>query len=272
MKVVQLNCWEFAFKEEIIEFLRQQKPNIVNLQEVATSYLPKNVDYNKDPFLCRLGSELGMKVIFAPTSGNLDEFGNIQYNGNAVLTNLEILDYQIIWDKYNHNHPKIRTVEENVEIARLCKINKNLAYPFVFDDPKNVIYTTLLSPNGKKFRNATTQFTVSQMCTETIQMIRQAQQIVHFLKNSLDMPTILTGDLNIERGSGIIHTLEQKFEIVNDARPTLNPNTHSSILRNPAWQGVSVDYIFAKEIQVLDYQLHTEKLSDHLCLVAEFDL
>jgi endonuclease/exonuclease/phosphatase family metal-dependent hydrolase len=271
MKLIQLNCWEFAFKDKLFAFLKIQNPDIINLQEVSTAFLSPDLDYNLDLFLCKLKTELGMRLIFAPTSGNFDRDGNIQYIGNAVLTKLEILDYQIIWDKYNQNSPKIRTVKELTRIEELCKIDRNLAYPFVFEDVKNVIYV-VLKLGDKKFRNATTQFTVSQKCTETIQAIRQANQIMNFLDNSLDMPTILTGDLNIERNSGIIRTLLQKFEIVNDNRCTLNSKTHQSMLANPNWQGVSVDYILQKDIKILDYRLNLENLSDHLCLITEFEL
>ena len=270
LKIIQLNCWMFHFFDEILDFCTAQDADIINLQEATSGYV---LEFSNGQFLEELASKLGMKIIYAPWVGVENDERKVNWFGNAVLTRLEVLDYQIIWDKNNQDSPHFRSHEDHMTIEKLCEVDRNLAYPFVFKEPKNFISTTLKTPAGRILRNLTTHFTVTQMCTETLQTIQQSENITHFLVNSKQLPTIVTGDFNIQRSSASIRNLETALQIVNEDQNTLNPKVHAIFRKNKEHSaGLSIDYILQSGIDVKTCTISQASISDHLAIVMEFEV
>jgi endonuclease/exonuclease/phosphatase family metal-dependent hydrolase len=275
LKLIQLNCLQFIYFDKILKFLKEQNPDIINLQEATSGNVS---DFGKGVNLEKLAQELGMTVFFKPFTATESENGEFDWFGNAILTRLEIIDSGTHWLLDGQKKTGILTNQENNKIQERIKINRNLAYPIVFSQPKNLIWT-LLKHNGKVFRNITTHFTVSQKCTETLQMIQETQSVCDFLDNVKDIPTFFTGDLNIHQQAGCITNLKSKMQLVNqDSVNTLTPAIHQ--IFEPKYQeldpglknGLSVDYVFQKNIKIINSQIPNVEVSDHLPIVVEFEI
>jgi endonuclease/exonuclease/phosphatase family metal-dependent hydrolase len=274
LKLIQLNCLEFQYFDAILQFLKVQNPDIVNLQEAAT-------DFTDEPksnglYLDKLAIELGMQVIYSPFTGKESQDKKLNWIGNAILTKLEIIDHGTAWLHENQNKAGVRTFEENQKLLETFKINRNFAYPMVYKQPKNLIWT-LLKHEGKYFRNITTHFTATQKCTETLQMIQEAEAVGRFIDNTKEMPTIFTGDLNIHQKASCIENLKSKLTLVNEGSiNSLTPSIHQIfwpeyIARDPSLKdGLSVDYVFQKGVKILNWTIPDVAISDHLPVVVEF--
>ena len=266
MKVIQLNCWKFNYLQEIIGFLKSEKPDIINLQEVSSGKFNKNNFNIWEPFE-HLKIELGMDGIFAPFTGLQSEDGTFSEAGNGFLTNLEIVDFGINFEK---SLPPYTIYKDSDDLIQTVLKNDKSKYYNIFREPKNFIWS-VLQKDGKYFRNITTHYTASYNCTETIQMLDQTESIISFLKQTKDLPTIFTGDLNIHPNSASVAKLKQELtQLSCNEINTLNPKIHPAFSNgNP--EGWKVDYIFEKGFEVKKYSVPQITISDHLPLVVEVE-
>jgi endonuclease/exonuclease/phosphatase family metal-dependent hydrolase len=275
LKLIQLNCFQFTYFDQILKFLKEQNADIINLQEATTGPLSK---FGDGIYLNQLAKELNMQIIYSPFTAKESKDSKLDWFGNAILTKLEILDYGTHWLHDGQTKVGIMKVEDQQKLQEAIKINRNLAYPIVYNQPKNLVWA-LLSHDGKVFRNITTHFTATQKCTETLQMIQEAQAVCDFIGNIKAVPTIFSGDLNIHQGAGCIELLKQKFSLVNQGSiNTLTPAIHQ--IFEPKYQemdpglknGLSVDYVFQRDIVVNKWQIAAAQISDHLPIIVEFEL
>jgi endonuclease/exonuclease/phosphatase family metal-dependent hydrolase len=276
LKLIQLNCFQFTHFDEILKFLIEQNADIINLQEATTGLIS---EFDKGVCLNKLAKELGMQVIYSPFTAKESQDGKLDWFGNAILTKLEILDYGTHWLHDGQNTAGIINYQDDKKLQEAIKVNRNLAYPIVYNQPKNLVWA-LLSHKGKVLRNITTHFTATQKCTETLQMIQEAQAVGDFIDNVKDIPILFTGDLNIHQQAGCITTIQQKINLINHG----NNNTLSKVLHpifvepkyllnDPSLKnGRAVDYVFQKGISVLNWQIQNVEISDHLPIVVEFEL
>jgi endonuclease/exonuclease/phosphatase family metal-dependent hydrolase len=276
LKLIQLNCLEFQYFDEILKFLKEQNPDIVNLQEATTDFTDELG--SNGIYLDKLAGELGMQVIYSPFTGKESQDKKLNSFGNAILTKLEIVDHGCIWLHANQNKAGVLTFEENQKLLETLKINRNFGYPMVYSQPKNLIWT-LLKHEGNYFRNITTHFTATQKCTETLQMIQESGAVCNFIENCKDLPTIFTGDLNIHQKASCVENLKSKLNLVNEGSiNSLTPSIHQIfwpeyIARDPSLKdGLSVDYVFQKGIKILNWTIPEVAISDHLPIVVDFEL
>lgn len=267
MKIIQLNAWKFKFLDETIAFLKSEKPDIINLQEVSSgkfNYCDLDIE---NPFEI-LKNELAMNGIFAPFTGLKSEDGTFSESGNGFLTSLEIVDFGVIFEK---TLPSYTVYSENDDLIQTILQNDKSKYYNVFSEPKNLIWC-VLKKDGKYIRNLTTHFTASYNCTETLQMLNQTQSILDYLKYAKNLPTIFSGDLNIHPKSASVAKISQNLELVNiEGENTLNPQVHPVFKKNST-AGWKVDYIFQKGFEIISYQIPEITVSDHLPVVAELEL
>jgi endonuclease/exonuclease/phosphatase family metal-dependent hydrolase len=268
MKIVQLNAWGFRHFEAILEFLKKEKPDIINLQEVEFAH-PQRDTKGEVNYFEILKRELKMDGIFAPWK-KVDLGGGKFYEfGNAFLTNLEIVDYGV---QFEPTLTAFKTVSADDEAFQVMVKNDKSKYYATFDDTKNFIWSTL-KYKGQLFRNVTAHYTVSYECTEISQMINQTKSIVSFLENAKPLPTIFTGDLNIHSKSHSIELLSQSLGLVNpNLINTLTPKYHPIFQFHPDSEGRAVDYIFQKGFNVSKWDCLDVAISDHLPVVAELDI
>jgi|694.fasta_scaffold16772_7 endonuclease/exonuclease/phosphatase family metal-dependent hydrolase len=267
MKIIQLNAWKFRFLEEMLEFLKKEKPDIINLQEVSSGKFNNHKLDIQEPFEF-LKKELKMDGVFAPFTGLKSEDGSFSESGNGFLTNLEILDFGIIFEK---TLPPYTIYSDQDDLIQTTLKNDKSKYYNVFKEPKNLIWC-LLKKDGKYFRNLTTHFTASYGCTETLQTLNQTESVLNYLKYTKNLPTIFSGDLNIHPKSASVEMLSQNLKMLNSGEQnTLNPLVHP-IFKNSQSKGLKVDYIFQNGFEVVDYKVPDITVSDHLPLIAELEM
>jgi endonuclease/exonuclease/phosphatase family metal-dependent hydrolase len=273
LKLIQLNCFQFTYFDQILQFLKGQNADVINLQEATTG---KVSEFNNGQYLEKLATELGLKIIYSPFTAKETQEGNMDWFGNAILTKLEIVDYGTQWLHEGQNKAGVVTYQDDKKLKDAIKINRNLAYPIVYNQPKNLVWA-LLKYDGKVFRNITTHFTATQKCTETLQMIQEAQAICDFIDNTKDIPTIFTGDLNIHQQAGVIQNLKSKLSLVNEGSVNSLTKSNHQIF-TPKYQeldlglkdGLSVDYVFQKSFKVNTWKILDVEISDHLPIAVEF--
>lgn len=264
LKIVQLNCWNFRYFEEMLEFLKKEKPDIINLQEVSSGDLIMNSNKNFD--FEYLKKELKMEGVFVPRFGIKDDVKGDYFFGNGFLTNLEIVDYGSFFDKFSPGFSWY-TKENNVFGTE----DRYETYIRSFELPGNFVWGTLKYKN-QLVRNITSHFPVSFKCTETLQILRHARQVVDFIENIKPLPTIFSGDLNIHGQSNSVKLIETKMQRVSkDIINTMNPNLGSKLFLDEP-NGLAVDHIFSKGFEVISCVCPVITISDHLPVVAELEL
>jgi endonuclease/exonuclease/phosphatase family metal-dependent hydrolase len=265
LKIIQLNVWNFKFAEQIIEFLKAEKPDIVNLQEIATGVMNSGEDKRANYFET-LKHELGMQGIFAPRLTIKSKDGSTSYWANGFLTNLEIVDSGYFYDRHLPE-----TCEMTEDHPFLTSGSKEEKWTMAFEFPANYVWG-LLKYHDHYIRNLTTHFTVSYNCSETLQMINHARAINNFLDRTKPYPTIFTGDCNLSENFYSIKLIEQKLQMVNKAsQNSLCPSLHP-VFKNDLPQGLKVDYIFQKGFEVIATSTPVIAISDHLPVIAELEL
>ncbi len=267
MKLIQLNVWCFNCGDDLLDFVSEQKPDILNLQEVVNTDFDgfgKNISRQKDvDYFEKLKTSFGFDGAFAPSFGVYNENGSIGYFGNAFLTSLPILDYFYVYDKpfeiisFDHD-----IYNSDVNTRRVGS----------FRLPTNILISVLQVKN-LAIRNITTHFHVTEKCTETLQTVEHAERICEFLENSKPIPTILSGDFNIHPQSYSIKKISKYLDMVNkNCTNSLNPEIHPAITSGDLPNGVVVDYVFQTGLNVKNVTIPQITVSDHLPIVVEFDI
>jgi len=275
MKVLQLNVWGFNCGDYLLDFIADQKPDVLNFQEVTT---PNFSGFSPEKNICRrqgvdywslIKSKFGLEGVFIPSFGLRNEDGDIGYFGNGILSRLPILDYGCLYDQ------PLQIIDQNHELYQpqpteiLQKASRLIGSMKL---PTTILYTVLQLGNIY-IKNITTHFRVTEKCTENLQTFEHAERILNFLDNSRVMPTILTGDFNIHPLSYSIFKISQKLQMANqNSLNSLNPEIHPAIFNGDLPQGVLVDYIFYRDLVLRDSYLPKVTVSDHLPVIAEFDI
>ena len=218
--------------KRLAEVIKKVKPDLVALQEVDVHVKRSGRVHQAQ----KLSELTGMKVRFGPTQHY--EGGLF---GNAVLTNLPILDVMIQPLPYTESTPKKTTY------------------------PRAAIAVKVRAPNGTVIRFISTHF------QHNVAKDREAEAEAinkHFAKQNDNMPTILAGDMNAQPGSKPINTLLKKWEnaIDKEASPSAPSPKPSS----------RIDYIFYRSKEQLRFseaKVIAEKMaSDHRPVFAKFEL
>jgi len=268
MKIIQLNCWNFRYFDEMLTFLKQEKPDIINLQEVSFAN-PRIDPEGKHDYFEILKKELGMDGIFAPWQEVVLNSGIHYKFGNAFLTKLDIVDYGVFFEP---NLDELKITNEADETFQAILQNDKTKYHLFFKEAKNYIWATLKYKN-QLIRNLTTHYTASFECTEILQIIDQTKSVINFLDNVKPLPTIFTGDLNIHDKSYSISLLKDKLDLVNPGLVnTLNPEIHPLFKNKPDNKGLAVDYIFSTGFTTKSCACPVIAISDHLPVIAELEL
>lgn len=247
MKLIQLNIFKGQLFTNTLDFFREEKPDIITLQEVAVS---KGFDA-----VAKLKQELGMRAAFAPIYGVKKPEGIIQI-GNAILTKFKMgqaktVFYDSPYKTYGH-HLGV----ENPE-----------AIEQVLSEPKNFLSATLETPSGK-LRVVTTHLVWSEYCSESLRRIGQARKLAKATEGKL--PTVVAGDFNIHPNSPSLKVLSKGLTNLGPGiTNTLNPRRHRVFKSIP--EGLAVDYILGKGVSGSARALNVD-VSDHLPLVAEIHM
>jgi endonuclease/exonuclease/phosphatase family metal-dependent hydrolase len=241
MKLIQANIWGGRINGRLLDFIKDEKPDILCLQEVI-SYSP------------------GKSILFTPLEeiqevSNLNNvtFGaKISFNymqgqakfGNAILTHYEVL-------------------EKNVEFTNL-EFTDNFTPEKHDYNVRNLVHVKLKSDTGVLHVLTHHGHHVHHHKDGNDETQRQMQQIADYIQNC-DGPVILTGDFNLSPNSKSLEVFKDLINLPME----YNLKTTRNILTN---KKEVCDYIFvSKDVSVKSFVASENVVSDHQALILKFE-
>lgn len=282
LKLLNLNCWEFAFFDKIVEFTKEVNPDLITLQEASTDYiLHENEDLeltSKEDLIALFAKELNLQYIFAPSWGVISDNGKIKEKGVVIFykKNLNLIDYHF---KRFSNYLEFPSLTKENEDPLLKANTKFDRYLHSWKKPLNYLYS-IFEIEGKLIKVITTQLTISYFCSESFQRVQQAQELADLVTNSSNTPTILCGDFNIEANSHTMQILQNSGLniLTSHLKNTLDTKIHAifdltKVMEGTKHSGYAVDHILFKGINLVKLDAPDDTaISDHIPLIVDFEV
>lgn len=243
MKLIQVNIWCGKLGYPLIDFLNEEQPDIVCMQEVS------NLPGHAGPLFTTL-DEIMAKTNFTHVASApvfAYRFMKRMYHfGNAIVSNLPFQDTNVIFTKGSYLED-FDITEDDINIRNFQDVSIKIG--------KKTLH--ILNHHGhfvgdSKYGNAET--------------LRQMKILADHI-GGLYEPTILCGDFNLAPNSPSI-------ALINDRLTNLPikygvSNTYSQLHAF----NIVCDYIFvSKDIKVQDFKVSEKLVSDHKALILEFEL
>lgn len=133
------------------------------------------------------------------------------------------------------------------------------------------VLSNLIKVGETPVRLMTTHYTVSDLCTETEQMYKMSELIYSLVKNSKDIPTIFSADLNIRPQSYSVLMLSKVMKCHTLALTDTLAMTHVAKKKDFP-QGLAIDHVFSKALEHKSTNTIDVTFSEHKALVSEFSL
>lgn len=266
MKLIHLNVESFKYFDALVDFLEAEKPDIVSLVEVTDGAFFGSQWGEQRDYVGELLKKFGWNSVFHPTVFR-DMGGYRIALWAAVLSRFPVTveSQQYFWEQ-------IPTIVPNDSISFSDK-PKYERYPYAWKWSLPFLVTQVQTERWP-VRLLTVHFHVSYDCLETLQIWQDAERVVDYL-NSIndDMPTILTGDLNIRNESMAVKIIKDKLTQHSEwFKNTLCRSIHPYFHRVPDGDWLGIDHIFTKSISVSSCDVRDVVVSDHLPLVLDFSL
>ena len=251
LKFIQINIYKGRYLNSLLDFLKDQDPDIIAMQEVTAGELnlcDKNLDlfeYFKAELSLNGVIDKVMKPVDSPKS----------YLGNAVFSKNQIIDSKSL---------VLKTFNE----FTLVKIHdfKNFT-----NFPRNLLSAECVL-DGQKIRAISWHAAWTAPPTDTKETWRQAKIVRDYLLDlkSQNAPFILGGDLNstmdketVKMISEVSRNLMESSNVVQ----TTHPKIHKIAPR-----GFLIDYIFtSSHFKLKKLEVSEITISDHLPVVAELE-
>lgn len=244
MKIIQINIWYGKLMWPLVDFIREEKPDIVCMQEVISS----DVDtYSLLFTLEEIKKLTGMKNSFmSPTLDYRFMHGKLSF-GNAIITNL----------------PISKTHEVFTNGAYVSDANDKT------DDllePRVLQHAVLESKEGKTNILNTHGLYVEGTKNGNNKTLLQNQLIASYFKK-LSGPTVLCADFNLKPTSPSM----REFDFLRNLSTEGKLNcTYQPSLSN---QTDVCDYIFVNSlVDASSFKMDDRVVSDHKALILEFDI
>lgn len=263
-KHLQLNTSVLKYPEAIVDFMQEQGIQIACLQEIA---YPTN-GKNRFKELCEAkGLHYFEAVHYYYSDKNLTI-------GCAVVSVWPISDFEVLYFNTPDYLPK--TISEQDSVGSALIDDHNVKEPMASRGLKHsiksraVAIATLQTPAGA-MRVYCMQYTVSSWATETEQMYKLTQMITSHLKFSKSLPTIASGDMNLQTDSYSVRLLKTQLEHhTGELKNTLS-DSHRALIKDFP-QGLAVDHVFSRQLEYKDTWAIQVDFSDHKAIVSEFTL
>jgi endonuclease/exonuclease/phosphatase family metal-dependent hydrolase len=245
MKLLQLNIWQGRLRRSMLKFLEAEEPDIICLQEVTSSEIPSYgfLELNNLEFL--LEKLKYPYHTFAPRF-SYEIMRSKGFYGNAILSRLPIVSEEV---RYTHG-----SFEENVDFRQ--------KRPNMFNAQRAAI-----DVNGRELQVLNHHGYHDVDPNGVPEAIESAQKLADWI-SELSGPVVLAGDLNVWPASPAIQPLNKILRNL-----TVENGVLSTLTQFGAAEGVACDYIFAsEEVNVKEFKVSEELVSDHKALILEFDL
>lgn len=243
MKLLQLNAWGGRLESNIINLIRSESPDVVNMQEVFSAAGDVGLLIGT---IESLRAELDYPHCFYSPVFQFRLMNSKAKFGNCVLSKKPFINHKTIYthldyvedfsfDEHSYN---IRNIQHAVISVGSKKLN-------------------ILNHHG---------YHIAQHKNGDAETLHQMKQIGEYT-DSLDGPVILSGDFNLAPHSESIELLNGRLDnlsIRHGLKTTRTPLTHKTEV---------CDYIFVNDqIKVADFYASDELASDHKALIVEFEL
>ncbi len=264
IKHLQLNTSILKQPEAIIDFIQEQGIHVACLQEVA--YLTGGKNKLQD--LCEAK---GLHYFEAVHYYYSDQELTI---GCAVVSTWPVSDFEVLYFNTPDYQPK--TISDQDSVGKALIYDEKIKEPMASRGLKHsiksraVAIATLQTPAGP-IRVYCMQYTVSSWATETEQMYKLTQMITSHLKFTKSLPTIASGDMNIQADSYSVRLLKTQLKHHTDRLKNTLSDSHRALVQDFP-EGLAVDHVFSKLLEHKDTKAVQVDFSDHKAIVSEFVL
>ncbi len=265
MKILQINVFRFSYYKQLVEYIKKENPDIITMQEVDLGgWFEKNCKTN---LLDKLAKELGYELHFSPRYYKSYKNHKEQFAfGNAILSKFKIISHTTLYPPHFSKQNLLQ--EDNPLFTTQEHLEK---YKYAFDLPEPIGVVLLDTPQGL-IRVYNIHLNVSYFGIENLMQMKSIDYLLEQYKHFNKLPTIISGDFNLESKTYSIETLGKKFTRANSKfTNSLNPSNHG--IFNDRKEGSCVDHIFLSNDFSIDYcQIEQVDISDHLPILCEFEL
>lgn len=261
---LQLNTSTLRDPKAVMQYILDNNIDIACLQEIAYPTGQENP-------LQKLCEEKGLNyfegIHFYYKDKNLTL-------GNAVISKFPIVDYQVLYFNTPNYYPK--TIGENDFVGSTLIEDDNTVESMASRGLKHSIKSraipiVTLKLEEQLVRVYSIQFTVSSWATETEQMYTMAQLLNSQIHFSRKIPTIMSGDFNLQSDSYSIELLKKELNHHTDnLKNTLADNHRALAVDFP--EGLAVDHVFSYDLEHIETNAINIDFSDHKAIVSNFEL
>lgn len=251
IKIIQINIYKGRYLDSLIDFLKEEDPDFITMQEVTTGGFNLYADKSASVFDL-LHDSLGM---YGEYYGDLKLKGEIDAKfGNAVFSKSRIIGKHVLVLK------KFRPVS-NLELDGISGEIREQIDRHLLDAVVNF--------HGREIHILSWHGAWTAPPADTKETFRQSTLVYKYLKE-LKAPFILGGDLNAIIGSktvDMIGKVSNNLMLGTNVKMTTNVEVHKI-----APLGFLVDYIFvSSEFLLKSVRVPQVTISDHLPVVAELE-
>jgi endonuclease/exonuclease/phosphatase family metal-dependent hydrolase len=255
IKILQLNINSDNYWDQLISFITDNDFDILDFQEVTgKDTLAGNIHSQRDIFselLKHFGDKYDAELAITQRYAS----SPFAYMGNATF------------------FKKSFTILEKKEIALSTFSQLFPTDGTIFEKIGRKILYLKLSIANKKISFLNTHFAWAKSPIEEPHQTKQGEIFIDYLR-TVPVPFILTGDFNLDPQQPFIQKINKLSRNLIDTyhiTNTLNPNNHRVKSLFPP--GVAVDYIFtSNDLEVKNFSVINEDISDHLGLTAEIEI
>lgn len=253
LKFIQVNIYKGKYLGELLDFLKQEDPDFISMQEVTRGEFNFFEDKNADLFLL-LKKKFSMNAVY---NGDLRLKGDLYSRfGNAVFSKYRIVNHNVVVLK------KFRTVT-------LDEIDGNEALEIRPRIPRHLLDATV-DFNDRQIHILSWHGAWVAPPQDTTETLRQAKIAAKYLE-SINSPFILGCDMNAviqSKTVGVINEVASNLMMNSGVLYTTNTKIHKISPR-----GFLVDYVFTSEhFKLTKLAVPQITVSDHLPVVAELRL
>lgn len=250
LKFIQININKGKYLDALVDFLKQEDPDIVAMQEVTRG----DVSYCSDKTV-NIFEYVKTKTGLDGCFGSNQRFADSEKSlfGNAVLSKLPITG------------SKVLSLKEFRPVT-LFEFEDSSIFPYL----ARLAIDVIIDVDGRTVHAISWHGTWTAPPADTTETLRQAKIVADYLK-SLNNPFILGGDLNNipeSKTVGLINSVANNLMSGSGILQTTHPTIHK-ISPN----GFLVDYIFTStHFRLESLSIPDVLVSDHLPVVAEIEL
>lgn len=265
IKHLQLNTSILRSPEKVMQFIKDFEIDIACLQEVV-------YQIGKESPLQELAKESGY---FYQEAVDFEFLPNSQVIAEAIISKLPIVDYQISY--YNSENYEPKVINEKDLIGSNILADNETVDNFPGSRglkhwlKSRAILNALVDTGNGFLRAITTHYTVSDHCTETLQMYEMSKMVKSMVKYSNSkIPTIFSGDLNIRAESYSVSQISEIMEC--HTKNFIDTLSEKHVARQHGFpKGLAIDHVFSRGLKHIYTKSEEIEFSEHKAIVSEFE-